>query len=376
MEGTLYRRAMEICLSRLKPILALATFGVAAFVALPTVLAAAGDPVEEELALRRRLLEEPESLEALEALAEHLVAQERTDEALSLLMTRGEGWLGAGEPAKAISVLTTAVRLAPESAEAFALLGRSHTGNRDFEAAEVALRRAIDLGYRDPTILTFLGAVLWESGRLEEAEPVYREAVELSGGALFPLAQLGRLLLWQGRYAEAADFLRQAAQRDPTAPLVHFDLAEALRGSDQVDEAIATYRRVTLMAPDLLKAHYGLAVLLARRGDAEASREVFEVYQRLYKEDQERTRMTEREEGEIDRGRALLRAGKAQEAIAHLDSLSESVELLLVKSQAYSAAGDDEAAVQALERAVILDPSRQDVRRLLADKRLERVGTE
>jgi tetratricopeptide (TPR) repeat protein len=360
----------------LKPILALATFGVAALVAAPTVLAAAGDPVEQELALRRRLLEEPESAVALEALAEHLVAQGRTDEAFSLLMTRGEGWLGAGESAKAISVLTAAVRLAPESGAAVALLGRAHTGNRDFEAAETAFRRAIDLGFRDPMILTFLGAVLWESGRLEEAEPVYREAVEASGGALFPLAQLGRLLLWQGRYAEAADFLRQAARLDPTAPLVHFDLAEALRGSDQVDEAIATYRRVTLMAPDLLKAHYGLAVLLARRGDAEASREVFEVYQRLYEEDQERTRMTEREEGEIDRGRALLRAGKAQEAIAHLDSLSESVELLLVKSQAYTAAGDDEAAIQALERAVILDPSRQDVRRLLADRRLERVRTE
>ena len=86
--------------------------------------------------------------------------------------------------------------------------------------------------------------------------------------------------------------------------------------------------------------------------------------------------MTEREEGEIDRGRALLREGKAEEAIAHLDSLSESVELLLVKSQAYSAAGDVDAAIQALERAVILDPSRQEVRRLLADKRLERVRTE
>jgi tetratricopeptide (TPR) repeat protein len=347
-----------------------------ALVVVSSVFAVAADPVEDELTLRRRLLEEPESTVALEALAEHLAAQGRTDEAYSLLMTRGEGWLGTGESAKAISVLTTAVRLAPESGEAFALLGRAHTGNRDFEAAEVALRRAIALGYRDPMILTFLGAVLWESGRLEEAEPVYREAVEASDGALFPLAQLGRLLLWQGRYAEAADFLRQAAERDPTSPLVHFDLAEALRGSDQVDEAIATYRRVTLMAPDLLKAHYGLAILLARRGDAEASREVLAVYQRLYQEDQDRTRMTEREEGEIDRGRALLREGKAEEAIAHLDSLSESVELLLVKAQASSAAGDVDAAIQALERAVILDPSRQEVRRLLADKRLERVRTE
>lgn len=364
---------MEVSLSRPNPTLVLLVLGAVTLAAAPALLVAAEDAAAKELALRRRMLEEPASLEALVALADHLAAQDRTEEAFSLLMTRGEVWLGAGESVKSISALDAAVQLVPDSAEAFALLGRAHTGNRDFDAAETALRRAIELGYEDPMILTILGAVLWERGSLEEAEPVYREAVEASGGDFFPLSQLGRLLLWQGRYAEAAEFLRQAAERNPRAPLVLFDLAEALRGSDQTDDAIATYRRVTLMAPDMLKAHYGLAVLLARKGETEASREVFAVYQRLYREDQERTRMTEREEGEIDRARALLREGRAEEAVAHLDSLSESVELLVVKAEAYGAAGDVGAAIQALERAVILDPTRQDVRRLLAEQRLKQV---
>ena len=69
-----------------------------------------------------------------------------------------------------------------------------------------------------------------------------------------------------------------------------------------------------------MKAHYGLAILLARVGEREASREVFTVYQRLYQEDQVRTRRNELDKGEIDRARDLLQRGEVEAALAHLEN--------------------------------------------------------
>ena len=54
--------------------------------------------------------------------------------------------------------------------------------------------------------------------------------------------------------------------------------------------------------------------------------------------------------------------------------LVESVEVLLAKARAYSVAGDEAAALRSLERVMVLDPSRQDVRRRLAEKRMELAG--
>jgi Flp pilus assembly protein TadD len=327
--------------------------------------------MEEELRLRRRMMEQPEVPEVYLELADQIVSRGATDEALSILAAGANRFLGSGEAKKAIAVLSKAVELSPDHPEIQFLLGRAYTQNRDFESAEAPLRRAIELGIGDPTALVFLGAILWESGRMEEAEPVYRQAVEATGRAYMPLSQLGRLLLWQGRYEEAVGLLQEASMRDPRAVGTLFDLAEALRGAGQTEEAVAAYRRVASLAPDLTKGHYGLAMLLARTGDREGSQKEFAEYQRLILAEEVRQRQSDLEVGEIDRAGLMIREGRVEEAIAHLESLEETVEVLLAIAQAYKASGNLAAALESLQRAVVADPSRQDVRQLLASLRME-----
>jgi Flp pilus assembly protein TadD len=329
--------------------------------------------MEEELRLRRRMMEQPEVPEVYLELADQIVSRGATDEALSILAAGANRFLGSGEAKKAIAVLSKAVELSPDHPEIQFLLGRAYTQNRDFESAEAPLRRAIELGIGDPTALVFLGAILWESGRMEEAEPVYRQAVEATGRAYMPLSQLGRLLLWQGRYEEAVGLLQEASMRDPRAVGTLFDLAEALRGAGQTEEAVAAYRRVASLAPDLTKGHYGLAMLLARTGDREGSQKEFAEYQRLILAEEVRQRQSDLEVGEIDRAGLMIREGRVEEAIAHLESLEETVEVLLAIAQAYKASGNLAAALESLQRAVVADPSRQDVRQLLASLRMEMV---
>lgn len=327
--------------------------------------------VEKELELRRRMMEHPELPEIYLELAEQMVMRGATGEAVSMLAGGGNRFLSSGEADKAVLLMTRAVELSPGDPGVQFLLGRAYTQNRDFESAEAPLRKAIELGIGDPSVLVFLGAILWESGRMEEAEPVYRQAVEATGRAYMPLSQLGRLLLWQGRFEEAVGLLQEASMRDPRSVGTLFDLAEALRGAGQIEEAIAAYRRVTSVAPDLIKSHYGLAMLLARSGDREESQKEFAEYQRLILEEEERQRLTEREVGEVDRAGLMIREGSVEEAIAHLESLEETVDVLLARAEAYRAAGTPETALESLQRAVVLDPSRQDVRQLLASLRME-----
>ena len=327
--------------------------------------------MEAELEVRRRLMAHPEQPEIYLELADLQVSRGAEEEALATLVSSSNRFLGADEPKKAVLVLNKAAEMRPDDAELQFLLGKAHTQNRDFEAAEAPLRRSIELGSEDPSVLVYLGAILWESGRMAEAEPVYRQAIEATDRAFMPLSQLGRLLLWQGQFEDAAQLLQEAAQKNPRDVGTLFDLAEALRGSNQAEEAIATYRRVVLLAPKLNKAHYGLAMLLARQGDREGSKAEFEIYNQLILAAEEGNRMAEIEEGEVDRAGLMLRQGQDEAAIAHLESLEETVEVDLAKAQAYRAAGRLDDAVESLQRAVAFDPSRQDVRQMLASIRME-----
>ncbi len=287
-----------------------------------------------------------------------------------MLLDRGMAWLGSGRISDAITASQAATALEPAAPEGWALLGRAHTRNRDFRAAQEALTTAVERGDTSTGTLVYLGSVQWENGDLGGAEATYRRAIEGTGRSDLALAQLGRLELWQGRYEEAAETLGVALAAGSSAPDVLFDRAEALRGAGRFEEAIGAYRRVNLVAPTLYKAYYGLAVVLARAGRAEESAREFARYEELYREDQERTRVQERGKGEMERARALLREGEVDAALTHLASQAQSADVLALVAQAHAQAGRKQDALATLERAVSLDPGRADLRRLLNEVRL------
>ncbi len=318
----------------------------------------AAEPSEASLWLRR---------------AEELSGQGAQRAAFDMLLDRGRQWLGSERISDALLVLEAATALQPGSPEGWALLGRAHTRNRDFDAAQEALEEAVKRGDGSARTLIFLGGVLWENGDLAAAESRYEGALA-AGGSGIALAQLGRLMLWQGRYVEAAEILTSALGAGSSAPDVLFDRAEALRGAGRTEEAIEAYRQVNRVAPTLFKAYYGLAVALGQAGRTEESREEFTRYETLYREDQERTRVQERNKGEVERARALLEAEETDAALAHLATLPESADVLALIARGQWMAGRTAEALATLERAVGLDPRRSDLRRLLSEMRMAPAG--
>lgn len=72
----------------------------------------------------------------------------------------------------------------------------------------------------------------------------------------------------RGDYANALTSYRLALRERPEDLKVLQNIAIAFSKTGQPEEAIRTYRRALQIDPDLAGAHYGLAFLLLKRGDA------------------------------------------------------------------------------------------------------------
>lgn len=89
---------------------------------------------------------------------------------------------------------------------------------------------------------------------------------------------LGRLLHEQGRIEEAVEQYRGIAEPDA---VVRFNLGVALEDLGRFDEAVASYEKALADDPDLADAHFNLARLKERAGDARGALRHWTAYRRL-----------------------------------------------------------------------------------------------
>ena len=304
-------------------------------------------------------------------LAEALLRQGRRSESIEVLLEIGNGLVRSGEPNRGVEFLERAVAVEPSSARSQGSLAQGLLESDRFGEAIVAFERTIELGGDGPGVRLYLGAALWESGRYPEAEEQYRRIVTRYPTALgAALQSLGGLLLWQGRYAEAVEPLRQAAGVVTDSVTVRFDLARALDGVGELADARQGYERVIEMAPQFSKAHYRLARLLQRQGETADAQRVMERFGELHAAEQTRTRETGLADARENLAWELLRRGQFGAAADRFRELPETPDTLAGLAASLAQAGDHGGAVSALERALQLDPGRQDLRLALADERI------
>lgn len=284
--------------------------------------------------------------------------------------------LERGMAAEAEAVLAPVADLEPPSAQLQALLGAAQFMNRRYLAAEETLQQAVSLGQRDLRTLYFLSSALWENGKLEASERACLQAIETHGPQVPVAHLLGRLYLWQGRFQEASEWLTRASAQGTQSVDLWLDLAGALEGADRLDEALGALNRAVALAPQHYQVRYGLARLLAKTGDRDTATQQLAIYRQLLEQDQRRTLEEGRLRAQIQRGYELGRQGELSAAVAHLESLPMTVDVLLARAELAQQAGDRQAAVVALEQAVALDPSRGDLRARLAAVRLVGDSTE
>jgi tetratricopeptide (TPR) repeat protein len=310
----------------------------------------------------------PGLIDAYHGLAAALVGQKRRGEAALVLRALGNALLTSGRHADAAEALEKVVELAPDAAD-HAALGRALLHAQRFAAATEHLRAALELGAAAGPVEVYLGSALWESGRFEEAESVLRRAAERPEVRTLASHHLGSLLLWRGRFAEAVVELRRARADGISGVDLDLELARALEGAGELEEALEAYSRAVTAAPDRYPQRHGLARVLARVGRREEAEREMAVYHRLVREDQARVRRQGLEKAQLDAAWELLWAGQPEEAARRFAALVESAEALVGLAQSRLALGDPAAALAALEGAVALAPERQDLRLQLAEAR-------
>lgn len=183
---------------------------------------------------------------------------------------RGAEALQRGEMDEALSWLGDAVRFAPDLAAPWVNYGVARRRSGDFEAAESAYRRALELDVaefsayqnlaallrmtgradeaydlltvtdaaknRNPYTFLALGDLSARNGRLEDAERFYRRAIRVQRDDAEVLAAMGNLALKQQDLAAAKRWLRKARRIDPDQERVR-DLESGLRILSVPDEA-------------------------------------------------------------------------------------------------------------------------------------------
>jgi len=149
---------------------------------------------------------------------------------------------------RAKAAATKALELAPNLAEAHAVLGLVETyGDHDWRAAEASFRRALELDPRSFEAHYRYSLLLGVLGRLDEAIEEGRRAVELEPLSPNASADLGRLYYFAGRNEEALRELRHTLDLDPNYRWAVVFLSLVHEEEGRLEEAFADRERWAAM---------------------------------------------------------------------------------------------------------------------------------
>jgi tetratricopeptide (TPR) repeat protein len=176
---------------------------------------------------------------------------------------RGVGFADDKRYTEAISEFSTALRLAPNDADAYAGLldSLNRTGNR--EEARQQGRAAIEACPNDAAVKMQVGATLGLDGKYDEAVARFREALRLApdspGAYLPPVTCLARL----GRMGEVIEAGGEGLRVNPFDLELHRAVAAAYGSLGDLINEVAHLRIVIRLKPELVEELNNLAWILA-----------------------------------------------------------------------------------------------------------------
>lgn len=176
---------------------------------------------------------------------------------VAVALTRNRDWRSDA------ALFTATVRTAPNSAKAHFNLASTMYELRDPGAAEISVRKALDIAPVYPEAHNLLGTLLLARGEVASAEAEFRLAVRDAPDYAPALANLGIALRRLDRHAEAERHLLAAVDRDPSLAMAWLNLGLLAETRGDRDAAIARYRRAYELAPDLEVARARVIALSA-----------------------------------------------------------------------------------------------------------------
>jgi len=150
---------------------------------------------------------------------------------------------------EAIAQLQQAVASYANFFEAHLLLGVAYMDLREWDNAEKAMQRAIEIKPDSGAALIYLGEVYWRQKRYNDAEQTLREGLKLDEKSWHGQFTLGRLYWDMGEVAKAGGPIGMTLQLKPDLAEAHLLAGNILLRVNQRERALVEYREYLRLAP-------------------------------------------------------------------------------------------------------------------------------
>ena len=183
----------------------------------------------------------------------------------------GAALLEAGLPKEAAQELQAAVDAEPDDTNQVVLLARAYREQKDFSAAEKALRSKIARRRETAAIDAELAEVYDASGRVEDAIPAMRRAIQLNHASQAYRFRYAILLI-DAKAPEAAVMRLEEAVKDfPASPGLWFAMGLAQYSDGKFEKAATAFSHALELDPKMAPALTYLGIIAVDEGkDAEA----------------------------------------------------------------------------------------------------------
>ncbi len=151
---------------------------------------------------------------------------------------------------RAIGEYRRALSLDSRHFHALCALATEEIQREGFTAAEGLLSTAIRLRPESAVPLNLTGWMAERMGDPSRAEASYRAAMEKDAKSVLPRVNLGILLVRQKRTADAEKLLKEARALAPKDPLPLIGLGMARAAAGKTADALALYQKAVLLDPD------------------------------------------------------------------------------------------------------------------------------
>ena len=153
--------------------------------------------------------------------------------------------------------------LLPEQVRELVQQAKSLFENKNYADAEKIYQRLVERIPNNYFVLSNLGVVQIESGKLSDAEAALKKAVGINGNDSYAYTNLGIAYSRQGKFDEAIGVLHKAVTFNSSNAVAHNYLGVCLGQEEQWNEAEVQLKKAVELKPEYSDAHFNLAVLYA-----------------------------------------------------------------------------------------------------------------
>ncbi|BCL60562.1 hypothetical protein DGMP_12550 [Desulfomarina profundi] len=161
------------------------------------------------------------------------------------------------------------LKLYPDDAQTWKILGAVRRQLGDFNEALTAMKRSVTFSPRDYICLRNIAVILCDLGKYQEAEKYCRKALKINPHYPDAFNTLGSALRSQKRYQEAEKAFRKAMKLAPDTADACINLALVLNETGSYEEAEKLYGRALKAHPDSAECYCGLSLTLLSLGRLE-----------------------------------------------------------------------------------------------------------